>query len=156
MRSCLGAALGCLWLAACAAPPDMTRSAAVGPYQRPLHPAAGTLAVDGPPTADRPAVLNRLVNPRPAAAGVLAEGAGLYGIYCAICYGADGAGAGVLAEYFPRMPDLRAPAVQRRADGRLYATIRRGGFRMPAYADSLSAAERWAVVRHLRTLGAGR
>ena len=156
MRSrALGAALGCIWLAGCALPPDMTRGSAAGPYEHPLLPPAGTLAVDGPPAADRPAALNRLANPRPASAAVLAEGAALFRIYCAICHGADGGGDSVLAEYLPRLPDLRSPVVGRRPDGRLYGVILRGGFRMPAYGDALSANERWAVVHHMRTLGDG-
>ena len=157
MRSPAAAALAaCLWCAGCALPPDMTRGAAAGPYARPLLPPPGTLAVDGPPAAGRPAATNRLVNPRPASAAVLAEGAALYRIYCAICHGPRGGGGdSLLAEHLPRLPDLRSPAVQRRADGRLYAVIRSGGFRMPAYGDALGADERWAVVHHLRALGGG-
>lgn len=140
--------------AACTPPPDtMTRGEAVGPYERPLLPAPGTLAVDAPRVSDRPAALNRLANPLPASAGVLAQGAALYAVYCTVCHGADGSGDGVLAEHLPRVPDLRAPVVRRRSDGRLYAVFRDGGFRMPAYGDALRSDERWAVVHHVRTLG---
>ena len=149
------AAAAVIWIAGCAPPPDMNRGAAAGPYDRPLLPAEGALAVDGPRVADRPAALNRLENPRPASPAVQAEGAALYRIYCAVCHGADGAGDSLLADYLPRLPDLRSPAVQRRSDGRLYAVIRNGGFRMPAYGDALSEGERWAVVHHLRTFGGG-
>ncbi|MCY4600222.1 MAG: cytochrome c [Acidobacteria bacterium] len=156
MRSrALAAALGGLWRAACTAPPDMTRGMASGPYEGPLLPPDGTLAVDAPPSAERPAALNLRANPRPASAAVLAEGAALYRVYCTICHGADGGGDSLLAEYLPRLPDLRSPVVARRPDGRLYGVILRGGFRMPAYGDALSEAERWAVVHHLRTLGGG-
>ena len=105
MRSCaLAAALGCLCLAGCALPPDMTRGTASGRYERPLLPPDGTLAIDAPPTAERPAALNRLANPRLASAEVLAEGAALYRIYCAVCHGAAGDGDSTLAEYLPRLP----------------------------------------------------
>ena len=144
-----------VWLAGCAAAPDMTRGPSSGASERPLLPPDGTLAVDAPPSRDRPAVLNRLANPRPASTAVLAEGAALYRIYCAVCHGADGGGDTLLAEYLPRLPDLRSPVLSRRPDGRLYGVILRGGFRMPAYGDALSEAERWAVVRYLRTLGDG-
>ena len=144
-----------LGVAGCAPPPDMTRSDAVGPYEHPLLPPAGTLAVDAPHVPDRQAVLNRLANPLPASAAVLAEGAALYGVYCAVCHGADGSGDGALGDYLQRLPDLRSPVVARRPDGRLYGVIRDGGFRMPAYGDALSAGERWAVVHHVRTLGGG-
>lgn len=151
----LAAVLGCLCLAACAQPPDGSRGAVAETHARPRLPPAGVLAVDAPAVAERPAALNRLTNPRPASAAVLAEGAALYRIYCAVCHGADGGGDTLLAEHLPRLPDLRAPAAQRRTDGRLYAVIRRGGFRMPAYGDALGAGERWAVVHHLRTLAGG-
>ncbi len=156
MRSSVPAALAtALCLAGCAAPPDMTRGPSSGPFEQPLLPPAGTLAVDAPPSPDRPAALNRLANPRPASAAVLAEGAALYRIYCAVCHGADGGGDSLLAEYLPRLPDLRSPVSARRPEGRLYGIILRGGFRMPAYGDALSEGERWAVVHYLRTLGNG-
>ena len=156
MRSSAAAVVAAVvWLAGCAPPPDMNRGAAAGPYDRPLLPAEGALAVDGPRVADRPAALNRLENPRTASPAVQAEGAALYRIYYAVCHGADGAGDSLLAEYLPRLPDLRSPAVQRRSDGRLYAVVHGGGFRMPAYGDALSENERWAVVHFVRTLGGG-
>lgn len=156
-RSGPAAAVGCvcLALAACSAPPDMNRGAAAGPYELPLLPPEGTLAVDAPRGAERSAALNRLVNPLPASSAVLAEGAELYRVYCAICHGADGGGDSPLAEYLPRLPDLRSPVTARRPDGRLYGVILRGGFRMPAYADALGESERWAVVHHVRTLAEG-
>ncbi len=147
-------AAGGLWLGGCAGPPDMGRGAAVGPHT-PQAPPAGVLAVGAPAVLAPDAARAQLRNPRPAAPDVLAEGAELYGIYCLPCHGALGTGDGPLAAHFPRMPDLRGPRVGRAADGRLYTVVRRGGFRMPAYADVLSAAERWAVVTYLRTLGAG-
>ena len=147
-------AAGLVWLAGCAGPPDMGRGAAVGPHA-PQAPPAGTLAVGAPAVLDRAAARARLRNPRPAGTDVLAEGAELYGVYCLLCHGALGGGDGPLAAHFPRMPDLRGPRVGRYADGDLYTIVRQGGFRMPAYADVLSAGERWAVVTYLRTLGGG-
>ena len=150
----LGLAAACLWPAGCAGPPDMRRGAGVGPHT-PQAPPAGVLAVDGPAVLGRAAARARLRNPRPATPDVLAAGAELYGSYCLLCHGALGAGDGPLAAHFPRMPDLRGPRIARYADGDLYTIVRQGGFRMPAYADVLSAGERWAVVTYLRTLGGG-
>ena len=159
MRSLAHAALAApavvLALAGCGLPRDMNRGPAAGPYDRPLLPAEGVLAVAGPRGADRPAALNRLENPLPTSPAVQAEGAELYRIYCAMCHGADGSGESLLAEHLPRLPDLRSPVLARRPDGRLYAVILRGGFRMPAYGDALSEHERWAVVHHLRLLAGG-
>ena len=154
MRSrALAAALGCLWLAGCALPPDMTRGSAAGPYEHPLLPPAGTLAVDGPPIADRPAALNRLANSRPASEAVLAEGAALYRVYCAICHGGEGTGDGELARYYRRMPSLTARHVLNYPDGFVYSIIREGGRNMPRFGDALSVNERWALVHYLGTLG---
>ena len=147
-------AAGGFWLAGCAGPPDMGRGAAVGPHT-PQAPPAGVLAVGAPAVLERAAARAQLRNPRPATTDVLAEGAELYGSYCLLCHGALGAGDGPLAAHFPRMPDLRGRRTGRYADGDLYTIVRQGGFRMPAYADVLSAAERWAVVTYLRTLGGG-
>lgn len=118
----------------------MSRSAAVGPYGRPMTPPNGVLAAEPPSAAG-------------GGADAAANGDELYRIYCAICHGSDGGGAGVLADYYPRMPDLTAPHVGRYPDARLETIVRRGGFRMPAYADALSADERRAVVAHVRMLG---
>lgn len=147
-------AAGCLWLAGCEGPPDMRRGAGSG-SDAPQAPPDGVLAVGAPAILDRAAARARLRNPRPATPDVLAEGAELYGSYCLLCHGVLGAGDGPLAAHFPRMPDLRGPRVGRLADGDLYTIVRQGGFRMPAYADVLSADERWAVVTYLRTLGGG-
>ena len=137
-------ALGAFTLAGCAEPANEDGGAAVGPHA-PLAPPAGVLAVDRPAAGGRPA-------PRDPRAG---EGAELYRIYCAFCHGPRGGGDGRLARRFPRMPDLRAPHVGRYTDDRLLRVVRRGGFRMPSYADVLSAAERRAVVAWVRALGDG-
>lgn len=144
---------GCIWLVGCSLPPDMSHSAAVGPYEEPRTPAAGTLAVGDPPVLTRPTAWNTLTNPRPATTSVVNEGAELYRVYCSICHGPDGSGEGTVSEYFRRIPDLRAPYVRRYQDGRFYTIIREGRRDMPSYAASLSVDERWAVVHYLRTLG---
>ena len=142
-----------LWLSGCSLPDDMHRSPALNPYEHPRTPPPGALAIADPPILSRQTASNTLTNPRPATPQVLEEGAHLYRIYCAVCHGPDGAGEGTVAEYFRRMPDLTVPFVKRYPDGRLYTVIRQGGFEMPAYADALSADERWALVHHVRTLG---
>lgn len=143
----------CIWLVSCAPPPDMNQGLAVGPHQQPLSPPVGTLAVDAPPILSLQTAWQTLTNPRPATASVTSEGAELFGIYCAICHGSDGAGEGPVSEYFRRVPDLTAPYIRRYPDGRLYTVIRAGRVTMPAYADSLSVDERWAIVHYIRTLG---
>ena len=146
-------ALGAIWLAACTPAPKMQTDAAFRPYERPLNPPTGTLAVDGLWIMDRIEARDRLTNPLRGSDDVLADGKKLYSIYCEICHGTSGTGNGPVAEYFRRIPDLSLPYVQRYSDGRLYTTLREGGLDMPAYANSLSVDERWAVVHHIRTFG---
>lgn len=145
-----------LVLAGCSLPDDMSQSPAISPYEQPRMPPEGTLGIGDPPILSRATAWTTLANPRPATDEVLEEGAELYRIYCAVCHGLDGAGEGPVAEYFQRVPDLGSPLLRRYQDGRLYTIIRQGGFGMPAYADSLSVDERWAVVRYLQVLGDGR
>ncbi len=147
-------AAGALWLTGCTSPPDTGRGATVSLHVRQAPP-DGVLAVGAPAVLDRAAARARLQNPRPATPEVLAEGAELYGIYCLLCHGTLGSGDGPLATHFPRIPDLGGPRTGRQTDGDLYTIVRQGGFRMPAYADVLSADERWAVITYLRTLGGG-
>ena len=141
----------CLWLGGCSLPPDLSRGGTVGPLERPQNPPAGTLPVDAPPILSRATAWSTLRNPRPVSTRVLEEGAQMYRIYCALCHGQDGTGQGPVAEFFRRVPDLRAPSIHRYPDGRLYTIIREGGFTMPSYAASLSVDERWAVVHYVRT-----
>ena len=142
-----------VWFAGCTLPDNMSRSASFGTYEQPRTPPSGTLAVGDTPILSRSTAWATLTNPRPASQQVLEQGAELYAVYCVVCHGVDGSGDGPVAEYFRRMPDLTARYIARYQDGRLYTIIRQGGFMMPAYASSLSADERWAVVHHLRTLG---
>ena len=130
---------------------DMFVGPVVTPYERLMMPPEDVLAVDGPRILGRRDAREKLTNPLPPSTDVLAEGAELYRIYCASCPGADGSGTGRLVEFFDRTSDLRDPDVQDTADGELYNTLREGGFTMPAFANTLSVNERWAVIHHIRT-----
>ena len=133
---------------------DMFVGPVVTPYERLMNPPEDVLAVDGPRILGRRDAREKLTNPLPASAEVLAEGAELYRIYCTSCHGVDGSGNGRLVEFFDRTGDLHDPDVQESADGELYNTVREGGFTMPAFAHTLSVRERWAVVHHIRTYDA--
>ena len=135
---------------------DMWVGPVVLPHTLPLNPPDDVLSIDGPQLMNRIDARDKLQNPLPASAAVLAEGAELYRIYCATCHGTDARGDGPVAEHFRRMPDLTAPNVHNYADGWLYTIIREGGFNMPPFAASLSVNERWAVVHHIRTLDPNR
>ena len=131
---------------------DMWVGPVVLPNTLPLTPPVEALAIDGLPRMNRIDSRDKLVNPSPVTPDVLADGAKLFGIYCAACHGEAGTGDGSVAEHFRRMPDLTVPNVQNYADGWLFSIIREGGFNMPPFGSDLSADERWAVVHHIRTL----
>lgn len=84
----------------------------------------------------------------------------LYGLYCAACHGARGRGDGPNARYLPVPPARHADAefMSRRTDDRLFDAIYAGGYplgrsvAMPPYGATLTRAEIWALVRHLRQL----
>jgi len=135
---------------------DMFNGPVVTPYEQLMISPEDTLTVDGPRIFGRREAREKLTNPLPASAAVLAEGADLYRIYCVACHGADGSGDGRLVEFFDRTGDLRTSDVQEAADGELYNRVREGGFTMPAFANALSANERWAVIHHVRTYNANR
>ena len=130
---------------------DMWVGPVVLPNTRPMAPPEEVLSVDGPQQMNRIDARDKLTNPLPVSADVLAQGAELYRIYCAACHGSDARGDGIVAEHFRRMPDLNAANVQSYADGWLYTIIREGGFNMPPFGFALSVDERWAVVHHIRT-----
>ncbi len=132
---------------------DMVRSRAVLPQVQPLPPPEHALAVGRERILlDRLEAEETLTNPLPASAEIIEQGRRLYEIYCVVCHGVDGRTGGPVGKHFRRVPDLTVPRIQNQADGLLYSIIREGGPAMPAYAESLGRAERWAVVHYLRTL----
>ena len=110
-----------------------------------------TMAVDGHRLLNRREARLALTNPLEPTPEVLADGAALYGTYCALCHGDSGVGDGQLASRYRRMPDLTQRYVLNYPDGFVYSIIREGGRSMPRFADALSIDERWALVHHLRT-----
>jgi mono/diheme cytochrome c family protein len=99
---------------------------------------------------------------RPATGPIdsLADGATLYGHYCAVCHGEEGAGDGPNAEFLPVTPVSHADAeyMSARPDDSLFDAIYSGGYimnlspYMPPYGQTLSRDQIWRIVRHLRDL----
>jgi mono/diheme cytochrome c family protein len=118
-----------------------------------LLPPPNTLGIGHPQVLDRVDAEDQLTNPLPASAEVLAQGRLLFETYCAVCHGTDGRGTGPVAKHFPTVADLGAAQIQEYPDGALYSIVREGGSKMPGYAETLSASERWAVVHVVRSLG---
>ena len=129
---------------------------------QPLEPPEGTIPVgglepriDSPVPAFMPQAMN-LANPVPTSDASVARGAEVYGIYCAVCHGADGMSnleevpvARRLSE--SGMPPPPLQAVPAYPDGFLFTKIRYGKPGMPGYPQ-IPPEDRWHVVNYLRTL----
>jgi mono/diheme cytochrome c family protein len=105
-----------------------------------------------------PTAYRDLRNPLPATPEVLAQGERLYSANCATCHGPSGAGDGPAgAGLSPPPADLRwLMRMPMASDGYLMWTLSEGGAglgsAMPAFEATLAEADRWKVVRYLRTL----
>ena len=105
-------------------------------------------------------------NPFPISEAGLAKGKELYNIYCGICHGEKGDGAGYLIrDANPAKGDLggvypAAPAnflldtFYISTNGRFYHAIMYGKNVMGGYAEKLSFEERWQVIHYIRSLQA--
>lgn len=69
---------------------------------------------------------------------------------CAMCHGPDGAGSTVGKSM--NVPDLRSPAVQKRADAELAQVISNGKGGMPPFKNSLSEDQIHSLVSYVRSL----
>jgi len=110
----------------------------------PRSPALGSVSIEAQRKFDR-AAGESVSNPLDGGAAA-AAGRPLYRIYCLHCH------EGPIAKFFPKMPPLASPDVQRHGDGWLYATITDGTELMPAYGHELEPVERWQIVGYVRTM----
>lgn len=86
---------------------------------------------------------------------VLARGAELYRIYCAVCHGTNGHAAedSKLKPYIPVIKPLVSDTVKGMKDGRIYHIITYGQGVMGSYGGQIPNPEdRWAIVSYVRTL----
>jgi mono/diheme cytochrome c family protein len=91
----------------------------------------------------------------------LEKGKQLYDIYCGICHGTKGDGAGYLvadenrnAKYPNQPANLLQDEFIAASNGRYYHAIMHGKGVMGGYADKLSYEERWQVIHHIRSMQA--
>ena len=94
------------------------------------------------------------VMPVPQTLALYRRGQERYDIYCAVCHGKAGDGQGiVMTGGFGFAPigyhDDRLRTIE---DGYLFDVITRGVRTMPAYAQQMPVADRWAVVAYVRAL----
>jgi mono/diheme cytochrome c family protein len=134
---------------------DMYRGATVRPLtEAPRVMPAGTLpATGGELPMTRVEMTANEHNPLQPTPENLAAGKSLYATNCAPCHGTSGTGDGTVAHLLKTKPKDIANGVSKHLpDGYLYGTIRAGGVTMPAYADAMSAHERWQLVIFVRSL----
>ena len=94
-------------------------------------------------------------NPFTSSPELLKESARHFADHCASCHGNDGSGATEMGRnFFPRVPDMRAPATQSLSDGELYYAIHNGlrWSGMPAWGDPDNDSDSWKLVLLIRHL----
>mgnify|MGYP001496453946 CR=1 FL=1 len=112
-----------------------------------------------------PRRIEDVMNDPAKAEAFLRRGQERYNIYCALCHGQDGFGAGqihVRADQLARNgvagmswvqpKNLHDADVRARANGHLFNTITNGIRNMGAYGGQINVQDRWAIVAYLRTL----
>ncbi len=97
-------------------------------------------------------------NPYPITEKGLNEGKALYTIFCGICHGDKGDGAGYLVRDDGKYPAQPANFLKDEfiasSNGRYYHSIMYGKNVMGGYSDKLSYKERWNVIHYIRSLQA--
>jgi len=84
---------------------------------------------------------------------LLRRGQSRYDIFCAPCHSPLGDGDGrVVRRGFPRPPTFHQARLRDAPDRHVFDVIGQGYGAMPAYADRLQPADRWAVVAYVRAL----
>ncbi|MCY3593745.1 MAG: cytochrome c, partial [Bacteroidetes bacterium] len=77
-----------------------------------------------------------------------------YDIYCSVCHGVAGDGQGiVMTGGYGFVPiGFHNDRLRTIEDGYLYEVISQGVRTMPAYAQQIPIADRWAIVAYVRAL----
>ena len=101
---------------------------------------------------EAPAAEKAKKNPSPSDAKTVEQGKKVAQINCASCHGAMGKGDGVAsAGLSPKPADWTSKTVQAESDGEIFWKISTGRGAMPSWKH-LPEAERWALVRYIRSL----
>lgn len=123
-------------------------------FPRRSVPVAGTTVMVKDQEAAR-----QMINPVPADSKSVATGARLFAIYCTPCHGESGTGDGLVGAKLLMKPwnltlsnDMHSWRPNEYPDGYIWGYITLGGAVMPAYANDMSATERWHVVNYVRKI----
>ena len=84
----------------------------------------------------------------------MAEAGRLFNVNCAICHGAGGVANGPIATggYVGGVANLTAEAYVKMPDGTMFHSITYGKGIMGSYASQVTRAQRWMIVKYIRTL----
>lgn len=84
---------------------------------------------------------------------MMARGQERYGIFCAVCHGATGAGNGMAQKFgVATVVSLHQDRLRTMADGEIFNTITHGKNTMFGYGDKIPVPDRWAIIAYLRAL----
>ena len=139
--------------------PRMTVQPKLRTYDAPMPlPPPGSVPVEAlrEPRVPAESEARVLVNPLAPTEPNLAAGRTWYGIHCAFCHGATGAGDGPVGKSFgPAPADLRAARVAAMSDGELLRAMLTGPGHEPVLERVVLPERRWPIVLYVRTLQAG-
>lgn len=101
-----------------------------------------------------PSIAARTKNPIAPDGASLKQGKQLWAAQCASCHGAEGRGDGPESRKLDKKtPDFAdAELLSSQSDGELFRKISIGRRPMPGYGKTLTDAQRWHLVNHMRTL----
>jgi len=84
---------------------------------------------------------------------LLQRGEERFGIFCAPCHGRTGGGDGMVVQRgFKAPPSYHTDRLRAMPVGYLFDVATNGFGAMPAYADQVPPADRWAIVAYVRVL----
>ena len=84
---------------------------------------------------------------------VVGRGQERYGIYCAVCHGATGAGNGIAKQLgVATVQSLLQERIRVMSDGEIFNTITHGKNTMLGYGDRIQVPDRWAIIAYVRAL----
>lgn len=84
---------------------------------------------------------------------LMARGQQRYGIYCAVCHGATGAGNGMAFKFgMATVQSLTQTRIKTMSDGEIFNTITHGKNTMLGYGDRIQVPDRWAIIAYVRAL----
>ncbi|GAB4178205.1 MAG: cytochrome c [Terrimicrobiaceae bacterium] len=91
--------------------------------------------------------------PLPVDQSLITRGQERYGIFCAVCHGATGAGNGMAQKFgVATVVSLHQERLRTMADGEIFNTITHGKNTMLGYGDRIPVSDRWAIIAYLRAL----